>query len=423
MKEAVHWFSRRPPSAPRRLVGSTAADVAVVGVGVAGLTCAQRLRSAGARVVLVERDFCGAGASGRSSGFITPASEIDLASLVSARGASEARRLWEFSASGVERIRANVLEHGLECDYLEQDCLYVARRGLRAGSVREEHEARRELGYEGGFYQGAAIAQVLGTDRYTAALRFGGTFSIDPYAYCQALRDVLAANGVAIHEASRVTRLREDGVDTQEGCVRARDVVVCADRSIPELGLFERDIFHVQTFLGISAPLPESALRRVFPAGPVMTWDSDLIYSYFRLAQGDRLLLGGGDLLHTYASRPARDLERFARRARAAFEDAFPDVDVELEHTWAGMLGVSQDLLPILGPDPQRPSICCVGAATGLPWATALGHYAAERLVAGRRDFDAAFSPERKAVIGPRLQALLSTPVTFALANAITRLR
>jgi gamma-glutamylputrescine oxidase len=217
--------------------------------------------------------------------------------------------------------------------------------------------------------------------------------------------------------------LRGDGFDTQEGSVSARGVVVCTDRSIPELGALEREIYHVQTFLGMTAPLSEAALQRIFPSGPVMTWDSDLIYSYFRLADRNRLLLGGGQLLHTYASRPPASLERFARHARAEFAATFPEVDVQIESAWSGMLGVSKDLQPILGPDPERESICFVGAATGLPWAAALGRYAAERILDGRRDFDAAFSPAREFVIGPRLQALLSTPLAFALANAVTRMR
>ena len=84
---------------------------------------------------------------------------------------------------------------------------------------------------------------------------------------------------------------------------------------------------------------------------------------------------------------------------------------------------LGKDLLPVHAPDRERDSIWYVGAATGLPWATALGRYAADRLVTGRRDFDATFSPERDFVVGPRLQALLSRPVSFALSNAVARLR
>jgi gamma-glutamylputrescine oxidase len=69
-------------------------DVVVVGGGIAGLTCAQALNEQGRRVVLLEKDYCGSGASGRSSGFITPDSEMELSSLVRSRGPERAKRLW-----------------------------------------------------------------------------------------------------------------------------------------------------------------------------------------------------------------------------------------------------------------------------------------------------------------------------------------
>lgn len=423
MKEAVFWQRGREPRAPRPLSGEVRADVVVVGGGVAGLACAQRLRADGVAVAVVERDACGSGASGRSSGFVTPASEIELAALVAGCGAAEARRIWEFVSAGVELIRANVRDLAIACDFQVQDCLPVANAGLRSASVRREHETRLELGYPSRYYDAAAVPEVLGTDRYAAALRYGGTFSIDPHAYCLALRDLLEAEGAAIFEASRVTELRADGVCTAHGSVRADRVVVCTDRFIPELGALRREIYHVQTFLGVTAPFSDEQLRRVFPGESALTWDSDLIYDYFRIADRNRLLLGGGDLLHTYAHEPARDLARFARRLRAGFAAKFPAVELELEFVWSGMLGVSKDLLPVMGPDPLHDSIWYAGAATGLPWAAALGVYAAERIVGERREFDAAFSPSRKFAIGRRLQACLSTPLTYAIANGIAKNR
>jgi len=62
-----------------------------------------------------------------------------------------------------------------------------------------------------------------------------------------------------------------------------------------------------------------------------------------------------------------------------------------------------------------------VGAATGLPWAAALGRYTAERLLNGRREFDEDFSPRRHFVIGSRMQSLLRTPATYALSHGIAK--
>lgn len=421
MQHEVYWRTRRSPVQLRALAGEVQADVVVVGGGVAGLSCAQRLLAGGASVAIVESDFCGAGASGKSSGFVTPASEVQLASLVSTRGPREARRIWEFVSSGVEAIRGNVLEHALDCEYSIEDSLFVAnsRAGWRA--VQREQRAFAQLGYPSQLYDASTLRDVLATSRYRGAVRFGATFSIDPLAYCTKLRDLLLARGAQIFEGSRVVKLLPDGVHTEGGSVRAERVVVCADRFIPRLGAFERDIYHVQTFLAVSAPLAPSDGRRIFASERAMTWDSDLIYHYFRLLGTDRLLLGGGDLRHTYAAQPARDLAPFARRTRAYLRSKFPGVALDIEYVWPGMLGVSKDLLPIIGPDREHASIWYAGAATGLPWAAALGIYGAERILHGRSDFDAAFSPERKFVIGPRLQRLLSTPLAYAISNAVAK--
>ena len=87
---AVYWQGGAPPSVTP-LRGDTRTEVVVVGGGMAGLSCADALAQRGVAVVLLEQEFCGAGASGRSSGFITPDSELELFDLLSSLG--EARGL------------------------------------------------------------------------------------------------------------------------------------------------------------------------------------------------------------------------------------------------------------------------------------------------------------------------------------------
>ena len=83
-------------------------DAIVIGGGPAGSTAAALIAEKGHKVLLLERDFCGSGASGRSSGFITPDSEMELSDLVRNRGIDRARSLWEFVVAGVDGIRANI---------------------------------------------------------------------------------------------------------------------------------------------------------------------------------------------------------------------------------------------------------------------------------------------------------------------------
>ena len=418
---SVFWYAQREPGAARPLSGDVRADVVVVGGGVAGLSCARRLFKKGISTVVVERGFCGSGASGKSSGFITPASELELRSLISSHGPETAKRVWDFGLSGVEAIRADVREHDIQCDYQVQDSLFAANSASGWLSVQKEHRARLQLGYQSQLYGKNEVTSALCTAGYEGAVRYSGTFAIDSYSYCQGLSGILKRDGMGVFENSPVSKIRENGVDTPSGSVHARHVVVCADRFIPELGFAQQEIYHAQTFLGISRPLSTTDVRRVFAGDRLMTWDSDLVYSYFRLAGDDRILLGGGDLVYTYAHSPPKKMDRFAERLKEYFHAKFPDVPLELENVWSGMLGVSKDLLPVMGRDAARETVWYAGAATGLPWAAALGIYAADRIIRGRNDFDEMFSPRRRFTLGPRVQSLLSTPVTYAISHGMVK--
>src|SRR3989344_3117423 len=142
MNTAVYWYNKKQPSKAQALSEDLACDVAIIGGGMTGLMCAQRLQELGIQAVVLEKDFCGAGASGKTSGFITPDSEIELSSLVENYGPKEAKRIWEFVVSGVDAIRKNSEQHAIRCDYEVQASLFVATNKRGFEHVQEEHAAR-----------------------------------------------------------------------------------------------------------------------------------------------------------------------------------------------------------------------------------------------------------------------------------------
>lgn len=417
----VFWYTRKDPSQATVLSESAEADVVIVGGGMTGLSAAHALCKQGLKPIIIEREFCGAGASGKTSGFITPDSEIELSSLLATYGPEKAKRIWEFVLSGVSTIRSNIERFTIDCDYQIQDSLFIANNDAGAKHVAEEHTARQTLGYQSKQYDSAQIRETIGSSFYTGGVRYPETFGINSYLYCQALRDALAQDGVRIYEQTPVTRIHVSGVDTPRGSVRASHIIVCTDRFIPELGVMKKEIYHVQTFLGISKPLNDAHIRAIFIQDPLMVWDTDLVYNYFRATGENRILLGGGDMLYTYARSLSNNTARFKRRLTNYFRKKFPHIPLELEYVWPGMLGVSKDLLPVMGIDPHTDNVWYAGAATGLPWAAALGAYAADRITRGRNEFDADFSWKRKFIIGPRLQTLLTTPPTYALSHGIAK--
>jgi glycine/D-amino acid oxidase-like deaminating enzyme len=93
------------------------------------------------------------------------------------------------------------------------------------------------------------------------------------------------------------------------------------------------------------------------------------------------------------------------------------------EYFWPGLIGVTQDLRPLAGFDENMKNVYYISAATGLPWAAALGRYSAERIVDKRDDLDIYFSPQRKFLFGNILQTILGKRITFPLANLYTLMK
>lgn len=64
------------------LRGEVKTDVLIIGGGAAGLAAALRFIGIGKKVVLLERNICGGSSTGKSAGFLTPDSELELSQLL-----------------------------------------------------------------------------------------------------------------------------------------------------------------------------------------------------------------------------------------------------------------------------------------------------------------------------------------------------
>ena len=386
-----------------------------------GLMCARTLRARGQRVCVVEAETCGSGASGRSSGLITPDSELELRDLVQQFGSDAARMLWQFALGGVNAIHQAVLEDQIDCDMQVQDALFVATTRGGAEVVSTEHAARNAFGYPSTHYLRESLPEILGSTAYFGALRFGDTFGINAYDACAGLRQRLLETGAQIFERSPVTRILENGIETPGGSVCSAAVIICADRFLPALGLARREIYHVKTFLAISECLASSDIDRMFPRGPLMVWGTDMTYKYFRLTGDGRLLIGGASLANMYSRREQQRAEQVVRLLTRYLSGRFPGLRVKFAACWPGLIGVSKDFAPVVGRHPRYPSVHYAAGAAGLPWAAALGRYLAEKVLDGRDDVDAELSVDRRFPIGRHLQAVLGAPAAFAISHGILK--
>lgn len=340
-----------------------------------------------------------------------------MAQLARRFGQETAGRLWRAVDEVVQRVRQDVRGFDRSCDFLEADSFFVANGDGSRRTIEQEHRDRLRLGLESRFYAASEIPEVLGTTGYAGGVRYGGTFGIDSFAYVRALRDQLRARGLRVFEGTRVLALEPHAVRCPGGEIAAETIFLCTDRFTPELGAERSAAGQVQTALAVTDSLPDGVFRALFPEKPLLVWDTDLVYQYFRPLEENRLLLGGGILCRTYAS-DEDGAGRTISHLREYFGERFPDLgELAITHWWPGFIGVTKDFLPLAGRRPRVPSHAVAICGAGLPWSMLAATVATRAVLEGGTEFDACLRPGRSFTDLDPVQPVAGKRVTFALSH------
>jgi len=169
------WWFTTLMGTPLRLEpplrGDRRTDVLIVGAGAAGLAAAMRLSERGLDVTVIDQNVCGGSSTGKSAGFLTPDSELELSQILRRYGPGGARDLWEGAQWGVDRMVSTIRDHAIDADLQKQDCLFLGEGRSGPKEVADEIAARRSMGYDVRGYTAAELPSVIGARGFTGAVR------------------------------------------------------------------------------------------------------------------------------------------------------------------------------------------------------------------------------------------------------------
>ena len=373
------------------LSGSAEADVAIVGGGFAGLGTALSLVERGAcDCLLLEAETIGAGASGRTGGFVSGGFSLDAARLQQQLGRDAARRLYLMSENAVALIRRRIERYRIDCEpvyagvvlaswFDEDRTLRELQRFMRDSFDLHWHWMSRD----------ETRAQLL-TERYHHALHERDAFHFNPLKYAQGEARVLRDAGVRLHEHCRVTAIepQRDGWRLRVaagGSVQCRALVVCCGGYIGALYRpLSRASMPIATYVMTTEPLGDrlrSALRT-----DAAVYDTRFAFDYYRPLRDTRLLWGGRISLR---ERSPGDIERLLYRDMLR---VYPQLHgVRVTHAWSGLMGFSRHKMPQIGRLPSGPCYAMGFGGHGVAPTTLAGELLA-RAITGEAEIPSALA-------------------------------
>ena len=340
------------PDIHPRLQGAVDCDVCIIGGGFTGVSTALNLAEAGYKVVLLEGERIGWGASGRNGGQLINGYAKDISEIAKLLGQEQARLLWELSLSATRIAHDRIARHAIDAEY-KPGYLLAAPRPRHMAGLSAELDYMNRLGY--------AQARLLGRDelqehviseRFCGGMIDLGSGHLHPLKYVRGLAGAAARAGVQIHEKSRVTRIRPapgNGLGravahTEQGEVRANHLVLCCNAYIGSLSpKIRARIMPVGTYIIATEPLGRERALALLPQNACVS-DTNFVLDYFRLSADWRLLFGGRV---SYTTTPPAWLpDRMRLRMLATFPELH---DVKITHAWGGFVDISLNRLPDIG--------------------------------------------------------------------------
>ncbi|WP_230487119.1 NAD(P)/FAD-dependent oxidoreductase [Nocardioides anomalus] len=342
------WHETTPtdwtPRAP--LGGDAEADVVVVGAGLTGLWTAYYLSVAdpSRRVVVVEAEVAGFGASGRNGGWCSALFPTDLGPAQDAA----------MRATVDEVLRVAAAE-GIGCH---------AAKGGTITLVRNRAQLARVRAADGN----AVLSPAEAAQRLRATRTLGATYTPDcaaihPARLVRGLADAVGRRGVTIHERTPALAVGPGAVRTPSGTVRAPHVVRATEGYTPRLPGHARTVVPVYSLIVATEPLPAHVWDEIGLAERETFSDHRHLVIYGQRTADDRLVFGGRGAPYHLGSRVRPSFDRDPRvfaGLHATLLDLFPVLaGTRFTHAWGGPLGIPRDWCASVGLD----------RASGLAWA------------------------------------------------------
>lgn len=344
------------------LDGSVDADVAILGAGFSGLWTAYYLLAArpDLRVVVVEAEIAGFGASGRNGAWCTSGFPAGPDLLARRFGAESARRVHRAMVDTVDEVGRVARDEGIDAQFALDGELSIAIGEHQLPALDATLRMYDDVGIDGFWTR-------LDRDETEERLRVAGaagaifnpaTATVHPGRLVRGLARAVERRGATIHEGTRVAEIVEGErprLVTDRGDVRAPVLVLAGESYLTRLRPLHRRLLPIYSLIVLTEPLDARQIESIGWTHRAVAHSQALTVDYLSRTADGRILFGGRGAPYHFGSSIAPGHDRHEpthARLRRAFGEWFPSLaGVRFTHAWGGPVAVPRDWMPNVAHD------------------------------------------------------------------------
>jgi len=375
MTPISYWHDSLEPGdtlTPRAaLPGDRQVDIAVVGAGFGGLWTSYYLLKANPslKIVVIDAQTAGFGASGRNGGWCIPEAGSPLDVLDQEGGPGTGAAMLRAMHRAVDEVGDVARREQIDCGFAKGGALWFASDAAQLHRLRSRFKLFARHGLDDAYQLLDPIKTIA---RVNATGMHGSIYTphaaaVHPARLARGLARAVERLGGTVHEMTPALKIDGRRVVTPHGTITADVVVRTTEAYTASIEGLERMMVPLGNYVIATQPIPDKLWAEMGLTNRELFEDSPVMLAYGQRTADGRIVWGGLGAPYWFGSKPPPSpmhSAKVAQKLKARLIERFPMLrDIQVTHDWGGVMGMTRDMRSTVGFD----------KATGEAWAGGFG--------------------------------------------------
>ena len=341
-------------------------DVCIIGGGFTGLWTALKIKekNPNTNIILIEKDLCGSGASGRNGGCMIPQS-TKFQGIKKIVGLEDAKKIVMATEAAVNNIKDYCIKNNIDAQIRDDGVLYGATNKFHKGAFESLIKDLNENQINSWERLSKEKVQLLtGSKKFIDGYYSPIGGSLQPALLVRGLKKTAENKGIKIYEKSAALSYKgkkEIIIKTKKGSIKCNKLIIAMNAWTPSLLPFlSRSVILVSSDMIISEPIKNELQDLGLNSGLVIL-DSNLFTHYCRTTPDGKIILGKGGNTFSFGNKVIDSfdgpstIEKFLKKS---FKSFYPSLkNVKITKSWNGPSERTKTGFPFFGYHPNNQNI------------------------------------------------------------------
>ncbi len=377
-----------PPLSHAALTKNMSTEIAIIGGGIAGLSCAYTLAKQGKSVIVIDDGFIGGGETRHTSAHLCSYLDDYFFNIKRLFGIEGARLAAQSHAEAIDYIEKIITDEKIDCDFKRVDGYLFGNN--KNNILEEEANVLQEMANLPFAWSEKVPLKNVAASK---CLKFPRQAQFHPLKYLRGLERAIIKYGGQIFSSTHARHIKDADpciISTSGGAqIIAQHVIVATNSPVNNRLIIHTKQTQHRTYM-------ISILTHKGQIEEALYWDTLEPYHYIRMLpsnneQNDLVIIGGEDH-KTGQNTPHHAFLSLKEWARHIFPK------YKLVDQWSGQVIEPVDCLAFIGKNPcdKNTYICTGDSGNGLTHGTIAGMLLPDLIAGKKSSFEKLYDPSRK---------------------------